>query len=325
MAAPIFRKHGQITYTAGQRLRLELLKGNFLQGLLLYVYGTATSGATAATVHQDSPMNLIDKVELEGDGDTIKSMSFMNAWAYTSFKTGIYPPSRQIGTSTSTAYAYEAMALLWMGRDPFDKVNLLPTGLYKGLDLWISWNASGIDIMKTAGTALTNTTAPVVDVYGIEHETGNPKPALFKQIQLSHTPPSTGETDCKLALGDFFLTEFLVKRVVNSVRSDTDITLYNVLKNDKEIIRKAVGWKPSQVFTLMMRNLEPAYIVAQSQYVTPTKILADIRGLVGYDLVDFEDKPEHLLGLDSFKFQPTIAATTATNVIETVAQEMFTP
>jgi len=325
MAAPIFRKHGQITFTAGQRKRLELLKGNFLQGLLIYVYGTATSGATAATVHQDSPMNLIDKIELEGDGDTIKSMSFMNLWAYTAFKCGLYPPSRQIGTTASTAYAYETMALMWMGRDPFDKINTLPTGLYKNLDLWVSWSSSGINIMKTAGTDLTDTTSPVVDVYGIEHETGNPKPALFKQIQLSHTPPSTGEQDCKLSLGDFFLTEFLVKRVVNSLRSDTDITQYNILKNDKEIIRKAVAWKGSQVWTCLMRNLEPAYMVCQSEYVTPTKILADIRSLVGYDLIDFEDKPEHLLGLDSFKFQPTIAATTATNVIETVAQEMFTP
>jgi len=286
--------------------------------------GTATSGATAATVHEDSPHNLITKVEIEGDGETLKNLSFINLWAYTAMKTGVYPYQRQIGTSASTAYAYEAAALLWFGRDPFDKLNRLPSGIYKGLDLWISW-ASSIDVMKTAGTALTDTTSPSLEVYGYEYPTGNPKPALFKQIQLSYTPAATGETDCKLSTGNFWLTEFLVKRVVNSIRSDTDITTYNVLKNDKELIRKAVTWKSAQVLTAHMRNLEPAFLTSIGQYSSPAKTLADGRTLVGYDLIDFEDTPEFMLGLDSFKFQPTIAAITSTNVIETVAQEMFTP
>jgi hypothetical protein len=183
---------GTLTPTIGanaQDLKLDLPRDQWLAGLLLRIAGTLTiaGGATNGTLHDENPMSLLDRIQIEGTGgfkpEILKSLrgpiAYRRHHLFEGVEAGGTAPIASAAVQTATAFS--ALIPIWF---------MLPgRNLPSELKVWSALNPREFDqlvLTLTFGTpaAFINggdrtTTVPTASVEVTALQIRNMKPLLM--------------------------------------------------------------------------------------------------------------------------------------------------
>jgi len=181
-----------IAFAAGTTMTMDLARGNLQKGLVLRLQGTftTTSAIAAAGIRPGDEWGLIKRVEVEVNGDVVRSIP----------GECLRPMQRELGfgkprlspawlpTATNTVIAFDSSVvipyiLLGMA-NPFD--TLLDTRTMTSYRLRITWGQITDVVVSTNVTA--NTVNPTLETYCLEIQPDpSAKPVSYSRLAMKYT------------------------------------------------------------------------------------------------------------------------------------------
>lgn len=298
----------RIDYVASTSKTIDIPREHFLKRLTLELDGQCDSGS-AVSRSAYNPFEVISRIEVVTNGQTIKSISGSMLYLQNILEHGAIPPRTQTPSSTSQSnQAFGGALRLFFDKDKDLVETLLPSHKLSSLQLRITF-ATAATIDSGSGFAIDYLYVRPMLTYEDNRGQTTTGIGVLKETEYVKTLTQTGWAELELPVGNVYHSLALLARN-NGAASNTVIDEYEVVLNGIVVVRK-VRFAASRAEDLLDYSLEAAN--------QPT----------GFTMVDFDlggSAPIDTRGQSSFKLRYNVAATpSGTADLTVVAEELIPP